>query len=108
MVWPTGFVKSHKKETVEYRSDELLHNGKVPYLPAKLQGGVIIDLGTSEIRTQVSQLLQIDELVPDYDLCHYLDETVSRLKIHREKGLSPRTPAVNLFDSPLYMEMSQI
>ena len=54
MVWPAGFVKSHKKETVEYRSDQCLHNGKVPHIAAKQQGGVIIDLGTSDIEKQVS------------------------------------------------------
>lgn len=36
MVWPSGFIKAHKKETVEYRSDECLHNGKVPYIPVKM------------------------------------------------------------------------
>jgi len=49
MVWPSGFVKAHTKETVQYRSDESLHNGKHPYLPVKLQGGVIIDLQTAAI-----------------------------------------------------------
>ena len=36
MVWPTGFFKSHKKETIEYKSDSCLHNGKYPYLSVKL------------------------------------------------------------------------
>jgi len=49
MVWPAGFLKTHKKETVEYRSDECLHKGKVPHLPAGLHGGIIIDLATSDI-----------------------------------------------------------
>jgi hypothetical protein len=44
MVWPTGFIKKHQKETLEYRSDECLHNGKYPYIPKKLRGGLIIDL----------------------------------------------------------------
>ena len=49
MVWPTGFIQRHKKETKEYRSDECLHNGRAPYLSVKLQGGVIIDLQTTAI-----------------------------------------------------------
>lgn len=49
MIWPAGFTRCHKKEVVCYRSDESLHNGKVPYLPVGLTGGVIIDLGTEEI-----------------------------------------------------------
>ena len=49
MVWPTGFIQRHKKETKEYRSDECLHNGSSPYLSVKLQGGVIIDLRTTAI-----------------------------------------------------------
>lgn len=36
MIWPAGFVKVHKKETLEYRSDECLHNKKVPYLAVGL------------------------------------------------------------------------
>ena len=36
MIWPSGFVKAHKKETLDYRSDQSLHNGKHPYLPVKL------------------------------------------------------------------------
>ena len=49
MVWPQGFFKPHKKETVEYKSDSCLHNGKYPYLSVKLQGGIIIDLNTTDI-----------------------------------------------------------
>jgi len=49
MIWPTGFVKVHKKETIEYRSDSTLHSGKYPYIPAKLKGGIIIDLKTSHV-----------------------------------------------------------
>ena len=51
MIWPSGFVKKHKKETVEYRSDQSLHNKTYPYLSVKLRGGVIIDLQTSAIET---------------------------------------------------------
>jgi hypothetical protein len=36
MIWPTGFIKVHKKETVEYRSDQALHSGKYPHIPARL------------------------------------------------------------------------
>jgi hypothetical protein len=81
MVWPAGFVKPHKKETMEYRSDERLHNGKVPYIPVKLAGGVIIDLGTTDIEDQVSQLLETKELATDSVLCSYLDEKVRSLKV---------------------------
>jgi hypothetical protein len=72
MVWPSGFVKQHKKETVEYRSDESLHNGKYPSISVKLQGGVIVDLQTTAIETQVSQLLDVGELLSDEDLCQML------------------------------------
>ena len=57
MVWPQGFFKLHKKETVEYRSDSCLHNGKYPYLSVKLQGGIIIDLKTTDVEQQVAGLL---------------------------------------------------
>ena len=49
MIWPAGFAKAHKKETVEYRSDECLHNGKMPYIAVGQTGGIIIDLATTDI-----------------------------------------------------------
>ena len=51
MVWPAGFAKVHKKETVQYRSDECLHSGKMPYLAVRLTGGIIIDLATTDIES---------------------------------------------------------
>ncbi len=69
MIWRAGFIKSHKKETVEYRSDQCLHSGKYPHIPAMLQGGVIIDLQTTEIESQVGKLLETTELLPDEELC---------------------------------------
>lgn len=44
MVWPSGFVKKHQKETKEYLSNECLHQNRWPLLPLSLKGGVIIDL----------------------------------------------------------------
>ena len=73
MVWPTGFFKAHKKQTIEYKSDSCLHNGKKPYLPNTIQGGIIIDLKTTDIENQIAQLLEIDERVPDSELCLYLE-----------------------------------
>jgi hypothetical protein len=72
MIWPTGFIKQHKKETLEYRSDECLHSGKYPYIPVKLQGGVIVDLQTTAIESQVGQLLDVADLLKDEDLCQML------------------------------------
>ena len=54
MIWPTGFFKSHKKQVIEYKSDSCLHNGKKPYLPSSLQGGIIIDLKTTDIENQIA------------------------------------------------------
>ena len=51
MIWPAGFLKVHKKETVQYRSDGCLHNDKMPYIAVKLSGGIIIDLATSDIES---------------------------------------------------------
>ena len=52
MIWPTNFFKSHKKQTIEYKSDSCLHNGKKPYLPNSLQDDIIIDLKTTDIRAK--------------------------------------------------------
>jgi len=65
MIWPAGFAKKHAKETVQYKSDECLHSGKMPYIAVKLTGGVIIDLSTSDVASQVSQLVEIGELNAD-------------------------------------------
>ncbi len=51
MVWPTGFVKAHKKQTIEYKSDSCLHNGKYPLIAQNLVGGIIIDLHTTEVES---------------------------------------------------------
>ena len=54
MIWPTGFFKNHKKQLIEYKSDSCLHNEKKPYLPSSLQGGIIIDLKTTDIENQIA------------------------------------------------------
>ncbi len=72
MLWPQGFAKVHKKEVVQYRSDQSLHNGKTPYLAVSLPGGVIIDLATTEIQTQIEQLLEVNELQTDEELQDFL------------------------------------
>ena len=51
MVWPTGFLKAHKKETIEYKSDSCLHNGKYPLIDKKLVGSIIIDLQTTDVES---------------------------------------------------------
>ena len=80
MIWPGGFTKVHKKETVEYRSDGCLHNDKMPYVAIRLPGGVIIDLATKEVETQVSQLVEISELVPDQELKTFLGVKLAAIK----------------------------
>ena len=59
MIWPTGFVKAHKKQTIEYKSDSCLHNAKYPVVTANLVCGIIIDLPTTEVERQISQLLDV-------------------------------------------------
>jgi len=49
MIWPSGFTRVHKKTVMHYRSDECLNSGKMPYIPHKLAGGIIIDLATAAI-----------------------------------------------------------
>jgi hypothetical protein len=73
MVWPLGFVRPHKKQTVEYMSDSCLHNGKYPLIASNLVGGVIIDLQTTDVERQVAQLLDVNERNTDDELCNYLD-----------------------------------
>ncbi len=105
MVWPAGFVKTHQKEILEYRSNDCLHNAKFPYIPVKLQGGVIIDLGTTEIEKQVSQLLETDELAGDADLCRYLDEKVRSLKNSNSRRKPLASEGLNLLESSLVKQL---
>jgi hypothetical protein len=77
MIWPTGFVKAHKKQTIEYKSDSCLHNAKYPVVTANLVGGIIIDLPTTEVESQIAQLLDVSERVNDEDLCLYLRNLAS-------------------------------
>ena len=80
MVWPLGFVKSHKKQTVEYKSDSCLHNGKYPLIASNLVGGVIIDLQTTDVERQVAQLLDVSERNTDDELCTYLDNLANQIR----------------------------
>lgn len=54
MVWPAGFLKSYKKQTMEYQSDGCLHNGKYPLVAGNLTGGIIINLPTTDVEKAVS------------------------------------------------------
>jgi hypothetical protein len=106
MIWPSGFIRTHKKETIEYRSDECLHNGKVPYIPVKMQGGVIIDLRTTEIESQIGQLLETNELMEDGDLCSFLDQKVRALKtLTHERNPSAREN-INVLESFLFQKLA--
>ena len=94
MIWPTGFGKVHTKETVEYMSNDCLHNGKYPYIPQKLKGGVIVDLQVTEIESQVSKLLEIGELVDDEQLCAFLQDKISSIKDIQNLGSAPPSVGV--------------
>ena len=73
MLWPTGFIKTHKKETIEYKSDSCMHDGKYPLIASSLVGGIVIDLRTTEVESQVAQLLDVNERASDEELCLYLE-----------------------------------
>ena len=52
----------------------------MPYVAIRLPGGVIIDLATKEVETQVSQLVEISELVPDQELKTFLGVKLAAIK----------------------------
>ena len=84
MLWPTGFVKAHKKETIEYKSDSCLHNGKYPLIAPNLVGGVIINLQTTEVEDQIARLLDIKDRNSDEELCIYLDNLADQIRGRRK------------------------
>jgi hypothetical protein len=45
-----------------------------------LQGGVIVDLGTTEIHTQIEKLLEVNELQTDDELQSFLVDRIEALK----------------------------
>ena len=80
MIWPGGFTKAHRKETIDYRSDGCLHNDNMPYVAVRMPGGVIIDLATTDVEAQVSQLVEIQELTPDQELKQFLGVKLAEIK----------------------------
>ena len=99
MLWPTGFIKTHKKETIEYKSDSCMHDGRYPLIASNLVGGIVIDLRTTEVESQVAQLLDVNERASDEELCVYIESLADQIRGR------PRThegkKAVNVLSSHL-------
>lgn len=79
MIWPLGFLRAHKKETIEYKSDSCLHNRRYPLVTLK-SGGIIIDLQITEVERQISELLDVNERNTDEQLCNYLDNLSNKIR----------------------------
>jgi hypothetical protein len=105
MVWPTGFLKAHKKQTIEYKSDSCLHNGKYPLIAPSLVGGIVIDLRTTDVESQVAQLLDVRERASDEELCVYIENLANQIRGR------PRTQegkqAVDVLSSALLLQLPQ-
>ena len=71
----------------------------MPYIAVKLSGGIIIDLATSEIESQVNQLLEIGELTADLDLRTFLDSKVLTIKAGKPLDATVRSRKVDLLGS---------
>lgn len=50
MLEPRGFRRKWKEQVLSYESDEPLYVQRVPAVCKKLEGGVIIDLGLTDVR----------------------------------------------------------
>jgi len=59
MVWQASFVKLDTYYMKEYRFDKRLHNHNLLNMHLCLQGGVILDRYTNEIKSQGKELLEI-------------------------------------------------
>ena len=103
MLWPAGFAKAHKKQTIEYKSDSCLHNGKYPLIASHLVGGIIIDLHTTDVESQVAELLDVKDRASDAELCIYLENLANQIRGR------PRAPeakrSVNLLSSVLLQQL---
>jgi hypothetical protein len=71
-----------------------------------MQGGVIIDLRTTEIESQIAQLLETSELVDDVDLCSFLDQKVRALKAGSPERNPPARENINVLDSFLFQSLT--
>ena len=99
MIWPTGFLKAHKKQTIEYQSDSRLHNGKYPLVAPRLVGGIVIDLPTTDVEKKVTELLEVGERASDDELSLYLDGLADQI---RGRSRAPEAKrAVNVLSSAL-------
>lgn len=106
MLWPTGFLKTHKKQTIEYQSDSRLHNGKYPLIAPGLEGGgIVIDLPTNDVEKKVAELLEIDERANDDELSVYLDNLADKIRGRPRVPESKR--AVNVLSSALLKQLPQ-
>jgi len=75
-----------------------MHNGKYPLIGRNLIGGIIIDLPTKEVESEVTQLLDIHQRKTDEELCIYLENLAMKIKGETTKeGKS----TVNLLNSTL-------
>jgi hypothetical protein len=103
MVWPTGFIKAHKKQTIEYKSDSCLHNGKYPLIAPRLVGGIVIDLRTTDVESQVAQLLDVRERASDEELCVFIENLANQI---RGRPLTQASKhAVNVLTSQLLEQL---
>lgn len=105
MLWPTGFLKTHKKQTIEYQSDSRLHNGKYPWIAPRLVGGIVIDLPTNDVEKKVAELLEIGERANDDELSVYLDNLADQIRGRPRVPESKR--AVNVLSSALLKQLPQ-
>jgi len=105
MVWPTGFLRAHKRQTIEYQSDSRLHNGKYPLIAPRLVGGIVIDLPTTDVERKVAELLEVGERASDAELSQYLDSLADQIRGRPRAQESRR--AVNVLSSALLQQLPQ-
>jgi hypothetical protein len=105
MVWPMGFLRAHKRQTIEYQSDSRLHNGKYPTIAPRLVGGIVIDLPTTDVERKVAELLEVGERASDEELSRYLDSLADQIRGRPRAQEGKR--AVNVLSSALLQQLPQ-
>lgn len=96
MLGPAGFRKQQHEKRLVYDPDEPLFKKRTPAICKTLEGGVIIDLGLTNVGQQLQGLVTVESLQSDEDLAAKLESAIVAL------GGSKKEHKFDVLNSVLY------
>jgi len=76
MIEPAGFRKQQREQKLSYDPEEPLFKKRTPAICKGLEGGVIIDLGLTNVEEQLRRLVTVEALRPDHQLAEELEAAI--------------------------------